>query len=806
MKKMPYLYFFYILMLLLMSLCVNPTVVAAKNGYYNTSPPFKLTNLMLIGMLGPKGKMIKAYEPVHPYEIMINYELGMHCVGFDMSYCCVIPPYNSIQAQAFKTGENGLKPVQLSPRDNVKLYYYVKNNSYSEGNKMAFWSIWKHIKGKKAGATGNDDANYVWDHLFIYKNLKGTIPKNWTKSERLYVGKNLQIPTDSGPTGQHLSGGYLDYWGSKGGDIVFTDSLIPAVPNVPLTLTSSYMWDALGLPLTAFDDNVIKGGIQNITNADFQPYQYSMVGLRNKNGKDITISGKPILFFGTNPVDMPNCYVCHSGNGTAAMLSKERGLTLFEKEYNYWRRTYPKGSKFMARLKSGSIDILELHDSKFGTHFLKDYNPNASVNRLGTVGPVNCADCHGDNISGNLQEPRPEATGYKAVKALPLTVAIHAIHLKFLPMPDKAGRTQSCQACHPTHWQNSNMNSFNTNPFSVVNNLGTPNFTKADVRTAGGGCYLRRDAHANPDVTPPFFLNSIGKWYLKNVSMRNADGQPIETIRGLYCTDCHNELSQKLYKYDNLSNVVIQTGRTLRNKSIKEIIKIIADGNAQKFKTYYADPVVNAKGNPLVAYYKNHVGGAALVRALKNSKGKLELLPWNAKKGSPVPYGAATAGSDWWLAPSEPHCANCHASPFVESQGGKYFPIDQPNKYSLYRYSKAHGNIACQTCHESIHGLYPVRYEGPSGTLTPDLTTHQQAMQFSPDGKYAGPITCAACHTVNSKGVPVQLEGTKYFNNYWASVVLLHFMRKGDQKLPIAVLMKKYPYSISKNIVMNSWK
>jgi hypothetical protein len=671
---------------------------------------------------------------------------------------------------------------------------------------MAFWSIWKHIKGKKAGATGNDDANYVWDHLFIYKNLKGTIPKNWTKSERLYVGKNLQIPTDSGPTGQHLSGGYLDYWGSKGGDIVFTDSLIPAVPNVPLTLTSSYMWDALGLPLTAFDDNVIKGGIQNITNADFQPYQYSMVGLRNKNGKDITISGKPILFFGTNPVDMPNCYVCHSGNGTAAMLSKERGLTLFEKEYNYWRRTYPKGSKFMARLKSGSIDILELHDSKFGTHFLKDYNPNASVNRLGTVGPVNCADCHGDNISGNLQEPRPEATGYKAVKALPLTVAIHAIHLKFLPMPDKAGRTQSCQACHPTHWQNSNMNSFNTNPFSVVNNLGTPNFTKADVRTAGGGCYLRRDAHANPDVTPPFFLNSIGKWYLKNVSMRNADGQPIETIRGLYCTDCHNELSQKLYKYDNLSNVVIQTGRTLRNKSIKEIIKIIADGNAQKFKTYYADPVVNAKGNPLVAYYKNHVGGAALVRALKNSKGKLELLPWNAKKGSPVPYGAATAGSDWWLAPSEPHCANCHASPFVESQGGKYFPIDQPNKYSLYRYSKAHGNIACQTCHESIHGLYPVRYEGPSGTLTPDLTTHQQAMQFSPDGKYAGPITCAACHTVNSKGVPVQLEGTKYFNNYWASVVLLHFMRKGDQKLPIAVLMKKYPYSISKNIVMNSWK
>jgi hypothetical protein len=139
----------------------------------------------------------------------------------------------------------------------------------------------------------------------------------------------------------------------------------------------------------------------------------------------------------------------------------------------------------------------------------------------------------------------------------------------------------------------------------------------------------------------------------------------------------------------------------------------------------------------------------------------------------------------------------------VESEGGAYFPIDQPNKYSLYRYSKAHGSIACQSCHESIHGLYPVRHEGPDGTV--DMTTRQQALQFSPDGDYAGPVTCSACHQVNDKGVPVQLQETEYAGDYWASVALLHFMREGDQKMPIRKLVEKYPHKKARQVVIEGW-
>lgn len=71
----------------------------------------------------------------------------MHCVGFDMSYCCVIPPYNSIQAQAFKSGMDGKLPQMLTPDDKVKLYYYVRDNSYSEGNKMRYWQVPKDVNG-----------------------------------------------------------------------------------------------------------------------------------------------------------------------------------------------------------------------------------------------------------------------------------------------------------------------------------------------------------------------------------------------------------------------------------------------------------------------------------------------------------------------------------------------------------------------------------------------------------------------------------------------------------------------------------
>jgi len=777
---------------------------------YDKNPPFSLAALEKTTVKTEAGEM-RAYQPVNEYNVFVNYELGMHCVGFDMSYCCVIPPYNSIQAQAVEAGTDGKLPKFLSHDDNFKLYYYTKDNSYSEGNKMRYWSIPKDVDGNgRQDDAGDNLANYVWKHLFIYKDLEGTIPKNATEKDRLYVGEDVKVHIDCGPTGQHMMGGYLEYANKGGGNVVITDTLIPQVKDIKIALTAEYVWDALGLPMTAFLDSTRTRSLRTVEETDFQPFQRSAVQLHDKAGRPLMDShGKIVEFIGTSPVDIPNCYACHSRNGVAAQMARDEGLNISDAEYKYWKDTFPDVSDYMARLSEGSINILSLHDAHHGTEFLRDYNPKTTTNRLGQVGAVNCSDCHGDNVSGNLQEPRRGVTGYNAVHAKTLTEALHGFHLNMVPMPDAAGRSTSCQACHPTHFQDPSMND-PSNPYRVTDEYGHNRFEDEDIRTAGGGCYLGRDAHTNPDVKPPFFLNEIGKFMYNEVSTRDENGNKVAVMRGLYCTNCHNTLSHELYKHDNLEVGQTQEGETLRNKPIQEVIHAIAGGDVKKFKDYYADPTVDSGG--VAEMYTKHKS-ATLVRLLganKNDKGEvvsLNLTTWFDTKGDEVPYSAASGGNDWWLSAGEPHCADCHLAPFVESSTnkgmGKYFPVDQSRKYSLFRFSKAHGNIACQSCHESTHGLYPTSYRGPIKTV--DITTHEAALQYSPDGQYDGPVTCAVCHTVNKNGVPVQLAATGYANDYWASVTLMHFMRDGDQKMSVKELVKKYPYSKSVDVVKKGW-
>ncbi len=765
----------------------------AKNLSYPKEPPFKLSRL------SPSKKAKGFYEPLNSYNIFINYELGMHCVGFDMSYCCVIPPYNSIQAQVVLSGSGGTIPRMLSPFDDVKLYYYTRDNSYSEGNKMRYWSVSKDVDGDgHFDSPGDNMANYVWTHLFIYKDLEGTLPAKATQKERLRIGRQIKVRYDSGPSGKPVAGGYMEYADRDGSNVVFTDTMVPAVKNVPLTLTASYIWDALGLPLTAFNDSRRRGTIRSITHSDFQPFQYSVVQLHTGDGKPMLDGKKRVIeYFGTNPVDIPNCYACHSREGKAAQMARQEGLNFSDKEYKYWK-SYPDSSEFMARLAEASINILSLHDAHHGTEFLSDYRSDATNNRLGSVGPVNCADCHGDNISGNLQSPRPTATGYKTVKAKPLTEAIHGFHLAMVPMPDAAGRSQSCQACHPTHFQDPSMND-DTNPYRVFDRYGKARFSDKDVRQSGGGCYVRRDAHSNPDAEPPFFLNEYGKYLLDEVSMKDEKGRAVSKMRGLYCTNCHNKIAQTLYHTDDLKSAQRLEGRTLRNRSLEEIAVVMTGGDKKRFKEL-ADPK-STGADEVLKFYTEHKS-ATLVKNVA-AKG-LDLKPWNNAEGKAIPYNAVSAGSDWWLSAAEPHCADCHLAPFVESMGGSYFPIDQPSKLTLYRYSKAHGDLACQSCHESIHGLYSTRYDGPARTV--DMTTREQALQYSPDGRYSGPVTCAACHTVNGNGVPKELANTEYAGDYLASVTLAHFMRSGDQKLSIEELVKKYPYEESSRIVKSGWR
>jgi mono/diheme cytochrome c family protein len=729
--------------------------------------PFRLDGLVTADINGER-----VFLPPNEYNIFVNYELGMHCVGFDMNYCCVIPPYNSIQAQAVRTASaDDPSPYLLSPEDGVGLWYGVDNNTYSEGDKMAYWGVSKDANRDGDKNDPNDNiANHVWTHLYIYQDLEGTLPQGRTEADRLHVGLEIPVQVDHGPSGAAMAG-FASYADEDGGNVVFTESRYGGLSDIPLVLTASHLWDALGLPLTAFNDGTLKGGShRTIEENHLQPFQRSRVTLYDSDsGEPVIATGEEVSFFGTNPVDIPNCVWCHSSD--RANAHGDNSFTKHKEEYDYWMKTYPDQSEFMARLSAASISILEIHDARHDTDFLAEYNPNASSNRLGTVGTINCSDCHGDNVQGRLkvegETPEEQAT--------PLTVGIHAVHLSLVPDPDSHGRSQSCQMCHPTHFQDPAQN-ISGQGFSPITQEGDPRFSDGDVRQSGGGCYLRRDAHANPAAEPPFFLNSVGEYLLDNVA--TVEGE----LRGLYCTNCHNHNAQELYGADAL--VTAQNpgpGETLRNSPLTEIAAAVSGSDdVQAYAAFHLDPMVGADGNPLVTFYSEHEPAP---------------LP---EVGEGVTYADASAGIDWWLAASQPHCADCHVAPFVEGMGGAYFPIDQVGKYSLYRYSKAHANLACQSCHESMHGLYPAAEDGA------DVTTVEQARQFSPDGEYAGPVTCPACHAVGANGVPVQLAGTAYYDDYWAGVVLIHYMRDHDFELPISELLAKYPYADAAAVVARS--
>ncbi len=730
--------------------------------------------------------------PPRDYQILIHYELGMHCTGFDFSYCCILPPYNSILAQVVRTDRDGTPPRLLGadPKDpevlvdgnrRFKLHYVHQApdgtpNTRSEHQKMLYWTAeYRH----------RTLASEEFRQLYIYKDLKGSNPTGTTaNAKKLRIGEAYPIKIDRGPTNQRVSGDVLRYSGPTG-TVVFTDS--PAMENVPIELSPPNTWEALGLPLTPFSDYATS--VFFLKESDIRPFQRAVVTLVDAvSGKPaLGRDGKPIQGFGTNPIDVPACDRCHAtanANGTL--------FTKYKQEYAYWRKGL-RTSDYFARLKAAAVSILEIHDARNGTAFTARYPAGGTiVTRLGHDS-VRCQDCHADNIVGVLASKRirdvPASERGPDFDRLhpnpdalipPLSEALHTTHQRLRPSPDAAGLTSLCQGCHPSHRSDGTLT-----PFPITADGANP-YATGDNRDSAG-CYTGRDVHANPakgrDIATPSHLNAVGAW------LRDRVGD-----KGLWCTQCHNPLSRALYKADHLTDAVTQRGKTLRNKSLSEIAAALGKDEASLIRDDL-DPRVPLDGPDLdsgvIRTWDRTGQTIAPIAKIKLGPDHKPLLtppdedgdrsviladtdPEGPAPGLAVPYDAATHGRDYWLAPGEPHCADCHAPPFVESMGGRAFPIDQPGKYALMRHSKGHAKIHCQGCHESTHGLYPV-------TPTVDTTTYAQAAAINPDGSH-GPIQCGACHTVNQDGVPVSLatatyKGRPLAHDYDLAVEYAHTLR-----------------------------
>ena len=521
-------------------------------------------------------------------------------------------------------------------------------------------------------------------------------------------------------------------------------------------------------------------------------------------------NGKPVIGFGTAPIDIPNCERCHSAppgaNNPNSPNNNPALYAVTQQETDFWNAYYGivsgVDSDWYSRLKGAAINMMTAHDLQHGTSFTANYpgcvdsnNPSSDCGntpqntRLGAESVI-CQKCHADNVIAVVKSAN---TGGGAL--IPsISEAIHHNHRSTseggpIVFNDSHGRDGGCQGCHPAHRSDGVMDGY---PIT----LGGNNFyADGDNRLASGGCFVGRDVHSNPmkdidGAETPSHMNAVGQWLLTNVA-QDVQGE----WRGIWCTNCHTQLGQEMWRAEDcvdlingdcnvnprgaasLSGVASAIGVSLQQvqswldpkvtNATDDTHRIwdpnVPDANVATIEVDGGgNPVVTTDGDGDISVnILSFCTTASCLADINDGDGQWEhkandFINIAANSGAAVPFSAATDGRDHWLSPGEPHCADCHAAPFVEQSGNinPYPPFNYPRKASLMRYSRGHQDMTCQGCHESIHGLYPV-------SPTIDTTSYAQAAALNHDGSH-GPLKCGTCHQVDSSGIPTWMRGVSY--------------------------------------------
>jgi len=726
-----------------------------------------------------------------------------------------------------------------SAKQNVML----GNGSYSdpEDNYANAWLNHLYIYADLEGSNPNNTSAEKDKIRLGLRNQNASTPMSTVLPEN--SGPAFH-PMGPGPNGLPIDNlpyhaNVLTFSGDSG-TVVFTQMKV--LENLPIMLTSPRIWEALGLPLDPFEDTInFFGDPGKVDESSIRPYVQMKAQLHNYDpsqpggiGTAVLQNGKPIIGMGDAPIDIPNCERCHSLPATVVSPNNaNQGLGIsgtdvyrpytaakVQLELDFWNAYYnidtqAGDSDWYSRLKAAAISILSIHDNEHRTDFTLNYpqtggNP-PQLTRLGHQSVV-CQRCHADNV---IAVVKSASTSRGLIP--PLTEAIHNNH-KDLPFDDSKGRNGACQGCHPAHRSDGDLSNY------PITALGTNNFANTDNRDAAGGCFVGRDVHSNPgrgaDLGGKIHLNAIGQWLQANVA--NDTGHD----KGIWCTNCHSQLSQEIWRNENMVDLVHgvpgkQADGTTDAVNIRALSTLAdiatAVGVSESQATAWLDPKNSndntyAVWNDAIDYPDANVatieilaGGSPKVTTDVDGDPSVRILDFcttpdcvaaaqaklnsegNGSSAVPVPFQAADDARDHWLAPGEPHCADCHQAPYTEQSGNinAFPPFNYPRKASLFRYSRGHQDITCQGCHESTHGLYPV-------TPNIDTTTYAQAAGMNPDGKH-GPLKCGACHVANSKGVAlatnnIMYNGTKIATDFDSAVSWAHtFTDEADARKDVCV-------------------
>jgi hypothetical protein len=625
-------------------------------------------------------------DPKVDFVIPMNYELGMHCTGFEFAYCCVLPAYNSVLAQVIKTQDGNDDFAELLEGDpkvgldflgretvlrdktlvdgefqKYVLKYEHEAQPRNDGrgkpqsstlisdvelNSLLSWNTvydaaatvnGKLVTGDYHGAKGvvlgdgdytdaNDNyQNGVWNHLYFYEDLEGSNGSGTSLEENKIrlgmpnptTGFPVIYPVNSGPAfhpmgpaGNNNPNSNVLTFSEDSGTVVFTQMKV--LENLPVMLTSPRIWEALGLPLTPFEDSIGFFDDPGAVDEDsIRPYVKMKAAMHHfdPNVTDgagaavIDSKGNPVEAFGTAPIDIPNCERCHSAPATDSQGNPNVNspnvdpvlAALVDQEVAFWKAYYPSmqtGSDWYARLKGAAISILSVHDDEHGTMFTKAYtvpgfgktpaypgadctdindcantmviesnnpgaaNPQPQNTRLGNESVI-CQKCHADNV---IAVVKSASCGKKSLSCddgdlIPaLTEAIHFNHRNVseggnIVFNDAEGRDGGCQGCHPAHRSDGDMAGY---PITLD---GDNFYANADNRDANGGCFVGRDVHSNiykdeDGAETDSHLNPVGQWLQDNVAKDSGNW------KGIWCTNCHSQAGQEMWKAENVEDLI----------------------------------------------------------------------------------------------------------------------------------------------------------------------------------------------------------------------------------------------------------
>jgi hypothetical protein len=403
--------------------------------------------------------------------------------------------------------------------------------------------------------------NVVWNHLYIYEvsaaGVEGHKPPGagTLEAEKFRLGLDVDYPTNFGPAGHGMEG-LLTFSGDTG-TVVYTQMKV--LEDLPIMLTSPRIWEALGLPLTPFEDTIDFFGDPGLVDEDsIRPYVQMKARLHHANcdgngncteGAAVLDSrGNEVVGFGTAPIDIPNCERCHSAFDTpnSPNVTGTPEAALVQQEIDFWNAYYnidtnAGDSDWYSRLKGAAISILNSHDTEHGTSFTANYPGMGALRpatcERGTVG-ASCSlhsDCDSSPGAGDGQCDIPQNTriGHESV----ICQKCHADNVIAVVKSANCGPDQNCSATAADQLFS------NIAPVDPVTGAGhlIPPLTEAlhynhrevseggpiefsDAQGRSGGCQGCHPAHRSDGDMAGYPITLDGDNFYANLDNRDANG------------------------------------------------------------------------------------------------------------------------------------------------------------------------------------------------------------------------------------------------------------------------------------------